>query len=51
MCTHDAYRADGAHGQFCIVIPGRDAGIAINSNEGDMQSILDAVWDEILPVL
>ncbi|WP_237096729.1 serine hydrolase domain-containing protein [Paenibacillus dendritiformis] len=51
MCTHDAYRADGAHGQFCIVIPGRDAAIAINSNEGDMQSILDAVWDEILPLL
>ncbi|MCJ8013845.1 beta-lactamase family protein [Paenibacillus sp. KQZ6P-2] len=51
MCRHDAYRADGAHGQFCIVIPGKNAVIAINSEEDDMQGILDAVWEEILPLL
>ncbi|WP_136608315.1 serine hydrolase domain-containing protein [Paenibacillus dokdonensis] len=51
MCTHEAYRADGAHGQLCVVIPGKDAVVAINSYEDDIQGILDAVWAEILPLL
>ncbi|MFC7678686.1 serine hydrolase domain-containing protein [Paenibacillus sp. GCM10028914] len=51
MCTHNAYRADGAMGQLCIVIPERDAVIAVNSNEGRMQDIMDAVWAEIYPQL
>ena len=51
MCSHGAYRADGAHGQFCIVLPEREAVIAINSEEGNMQGILDGVWAEILPAL
>lgn len=51
MCTHHAYRADGASGQFCIVIPDKDAVIAVNSNENRMQDIMDAVWDEIYPQL
>ncbi|WP_227793344.1 serine hydrolase domain-containing protein [Paenibacillus guangzhouensis] len=51
MCSHGAYRADGAHGQFCIVLPEREAVIAINSKEDNMQGILDGVWAEILPAL
>jgi CubicO group peptidase (beta-lactamase class C family) len=51
MCQHNAYRADGMFGQFCVVIPGKNAVVAINSHEEDMQAILDAVWDEILPLL
>ncbi|MWV46781.1 serine hydrolase [Paenibacillus sp. HJL G12] len=51
MCTHEAYRADGAHGQLCVVIPGKNAVIAVNSEEDDIQGILDAVWAEILPLL
>jgi CubicO group peptidase (beta-lactamase class C family) len=51
MCTHDAYRADGAYGQFCIVLSDKDAVIAINSQEEHMQEILDIVWAEILPQL
>ncbi|HEY4392080.1 MAG TPA: serine hydrolase [Paenibacillus sp.] len=51
MCTHDAYRADGAYGQFCIVLSDQDAVIAINSQEEHMQEILDVVWAEILPQL
>lgn len=51
MCTHHAYRADGACGQFCIVIPEKDAVIAVNSNENRMQDIMDAVWEEIYPQL
>lgn len=50
-CSHNAYRADGMYGQFCLVLPDRDAVIAINSQEENMQGILNAVWDEILPLL
>ena len=28
MCRHNAYRADGANGQYIIVIPDKDAVIA-----------------------
>ena len=50
-CRHGAYRADGKDGQFVIVMPLQDAVIAINSDEPKPYPILDAVWDEILPVL
>lgn len=51
MCTHDGYRADGAHGQLCTILPHRDAVIAVNSQEDRMQEIMDAVWAEIYPQL
>ena len=50
-CRHDAYRGDGAFGQYCIVLPNEDAVIAITSETGDMGAILDAVWNHILPAL
>ncbi|GAS80632.1 serine hydrolase domain-containing protein [Paenibacillus amylolyticus] len=49
MCSHDAYRADGAYGQLCIILPSREAVICINSEEDNIQGILDAVWDKVLP--
>lgn len=36
-CRHGAFRGDGAHGQFCIVLPEQDAVIAITANTKDMQ--------------
>ena len=48
---HGAYRADGKDGQFVIVLPDQDAVIAINANEPNSPAILNAVWDEILPLL
>jgi CubicO group peptidase (beta-lactamase class C family) len=48
-CRHGAYRGDGAFGQFCIVIPDKQAVIAITSGEMEMQAILNAVWEELLP--
>ena len=30
---HGAYRGDGAHGQFCLVLPEQDAVIAITSGD------------------
>ncbi|QJW88526.1 serine hydrolase [Spirosoma taeanense] len=50
-CRHDAYRGDGAFGQYCIVLPKEDMVVAITSETGDMQAILDAVWNHILPAV
>jgi len=47
-CRHGAYRGDGAHGQFCIVLPEQDAVIAITANTKDMQAQLNVVWDHLL---
>ncbi|MEK0316752.1 serine hydrolase domain-containing protein [Cohnella sp. 56] len=51
LCRHDAYRGDGAFGQFCLVLPKQDAVLAITSGVGDMQAVLDAAWSELLPAL
>lgn len=48
---HGAYRGDGAFGQFCIVLPEENAVIAITSGVRDMQSVLNLVWDKLLPAL
>jgi CubicO group peptidase (beta-lactamase class C family) len=51
QCRYGAYRGDGAFGQYCIVMPGQDAVLAITSGSGDMQGILNAVWDHLLPAM
>ena len=46
---NNAYRADGAFGQYIIVIPEKDAVVAITSESPDMQDVMNMVWDYILP--
>ncbi|HEY3556312.1 MAG TPA: serine hydrolase [Kribbella sp.] len=48
---HNTYRADGAFGQFCIVVPEYDAVVVVTSASRDAQQILDTVWDHLLPAL
>ncbi|MFT3701951.1 MAG: serine hydrolase [Agriterribacter sp.] len=48
-CRNNAFRADGAFGQYIIVMPDKDAVIAITSETSDMQSILNLVWEYLLP--
>lgn len=48
-CRHNAYRGDGAFGQYCIVLPEQDAVLAITSGLGNMQKVLDLVWTHLLP--
>lgn len=50
-CRHGAYRGDGAFGQFCIVMPSRDMVVAVTSGPGDMQAVLDRVWENVLPAV
>jgi len=48
-CRHGAFRGDGAHGQFCVVMPEQDAVLAITADCRDMQAELNVVWDTLLP--
>lgn len=48
-CRHGAYRADGAFGQYVVVWPEKDLVIAMTSGLADLQSVLDTVWDTLLP--
>jgi len=48
-CRHGAFRGDGAFGQFCLVLPEQDAIVAILSGTGNMQAVLDRVWEHLLP--
>jgi hypothetical protein len=50
-CRHNCYRGDGAFGQYCIVMPEQDAVVAITSAVRDMQSVLNLVWDKLLPAM
>lgn len=43
------FRADGAYGQFSLVLPEHDAVVALTSQCQDTQALLDAVWDNLLP--
>jgi CubicO group peptidase (beta-lactamase class C family) len=47
-CRHGAYRADGAFGQFVVVMPAQDAVLAITAGTTDLQGVLDAVWTHLL---
>lgn len=48
---HDAYRGDGAFGQYTVVMPAQDAVVAITSETSDMQGVLNLVWDHLLPAM
>lgn len=50
-CQHNAFRGDGAFGQFCVVMPEQDAVLAITAEQGDMQAVLDEVWTHLLPAM
>ena len=50
-CRHNAFRGDGAFGQYCVVMPDQDAVLAITSGLGNMQQVLDLVWTHLLPAM
>ncbi|HEY4302001.1 MAG TPA: serine hydrolase, partial [Candidatus Didemnitutus sp.] len=51
QCRHGFYRGDGAFGQFCIVMPSQDTVVAITSGTRDMGSVMNTIWDRLLPEL
>jgi CubicO group peptidase (beta-lactamase class C family) len=50
-CRNNAYRGDGAFGQYMIVMPEQDAVIAITSETPNMQDELNLVWKHLLPAM
>ena len=48
---HNSFRADGAFGQYILILPGQDAVIAITARIGDMQDELDLIWQHLLPAM
>lgn len=50
-CRHDAFRGDGAYGQFMVVMPKQDAVVAITAETSNMQGVLDQVWEHLLPAM
>ena len=50
-CRNNAFRADGANGQYIIVLPEKDAVIVTTANIGDMQAEINLIWKYLLPVL
>ncbi len=50
-CRHNAYRGDGAFGQYCLVMPEQDAVVIITSETKDLQGELDLVYEHLLPAM
>ncbi|ROP66727.1 serine hydrolase [Curtobacterium sp. PhB115] len=48
MARH-GFRGDGAYGQFCVVLPEHDVVLALTGQSADMQAVLDAAWQHLLP--
>ena len=48
-CRNNAFRADGAFGQYIIVMPDQDAVMAITCETPDMQDEINLVWKHLLP--
>lgn len=46
---HNSYRADGAFGQFSLVLPERDLVVAMTEGCTNTQGTLNAVWELLLP--
>ncbi|WP_051432752.1 serine hydrolase domain-containing protein [Promicromonospora kroppenstedtii] len=49
QCRHGAFRADGAFGQYVVVWPEKDLVVTMTSGLSDLQSVLDVVWETLLP--
>jgi CubicO group peptidase (beta-lactamase class C family)/predicted glycoside hydrolase/deacetylase ChbG (UPF0249 family) len=48
---HNSYRADGAYGQYILVLPEKNAVIVATAQVSDMQAELNLIWKYLLPAL
>ncbi|MBR4739649.1 MAG: serine hydrolase [Bacteroidales bacterium] len=51
MCRHNAFRADGANGQYIIILPEKDAVIVTTAHIPNMHQEIQLIWDHLLPAL
>ncbi len=50
-CRHNAFRADGAYGQYIIILPELESVIVVTAQLEDMRREINLLWDIILPTL
>ncbi len=50
-CRHGAFRADGAMGQYAVVMPEQDMVVVATSGLSNMQNLLDLIWEILLPAV
>ena len=48
-CRHNAFRADGAFGQYIVMMPQQDAVVVITSESLDLKEDLNMIWRHLLP--
>jgi CubicO group peptidase (beta-lactamase class C family) len=48
-CRNNGFRADGAYGQYIVVLPEKDAVVVITSESLDLQDDLNMIWQHLLP--
>lgn len=46
-CTHNAARLDGAHGQFVVICPDKNAVIVITEHVKDTRKLFNSIWTNI----
>ena len=51
MARENGYRASGAFGQGCFVLPHKNAVITYNAHTDEMQAILEGLWELVIPRL
>ena len=49
--AENSFRCYGREAQFVIILPEKNAVIAVQSMHSDVQAVIDTVWEEILPQL
>ncbi|MES2519807.1 MAG: ChbG/HpnK family deacetylase [Bacteroidota bacterium] len=48
-CRNNGFRADGANGQYIIVLPEKEVVIAVTAEAPDMQGEINLIWKYLLP--
>jgi hypothetical protein len=48
---HNSYQANGAFGQFILIIPEKDAVVVFTANSNDMWGELDMAWKYLYPAM
>lgn len=51
QCRYGFYRADGAFGQYCLVLPQYDTVVVVTSATRDMGGVMNLIWTHFVPEL
>jgi len=51
VCTHGAYRLDGAWGQLVVIIPEKNSAVVFTGHNSLTGQLIESVWKYVLPAL